>query len=202
MELDELKQQLNKRMEGNLQPHSADELSVMLKKQAASVVLKIRRNLWIELSLSVIFTIGCVIAITIISAWAYLTILIGSAILGLIVSAILGFLIWKIGKLNSSTLSVKKNLETIISIIYRYVWLYFRFGIGSIPLCFGLAFWLSYYPVDGVFKPINTEILLYMIVGLLIFSYLSFRFTKWYLRKLYGNYAEQLEILLQEIETN
>lgn len=200
MELDELKGKLNQRMAVS-QQHSAGEISAMLQKQATSVVQKIKRSLWIEFILSVIFTISCGFTITFIEEWAYLMFLIGATIVGLIVSALLGFLVWKTNKLSNSSLSIRKNLETIISIIYRYVWLYLRLGIGLIPLCFGLALWLSYYPVDGVFKPFYKDNFIFLLIGILIFSYLSFRFTKWYLKKLYGNYVEQLENLLQELES-
>ncbi len=199
MELDELKQQLNERIERNQHLHSTDELSGMLQKQAASVVQKIKRSLVIELILTVIFTIACSAAIVVISDWAYRTFLIGSIAVGIIVSIILGFLIWKTNKLSSSSLSVKSNLETILSIIYRYVWWYLMFGIGLIPLIFTIALWLSLYQEDGVYKPIQTDFLVYIIPGLAIFGYLSFRFTKWYLRKLYGNYAEQLDAMLEEL---
>lgn len=199
MELDELKGKLNQRMSVS-QQHSAGEISAMLQQQATSVLQKIKRSLWIEFALSILFTIGCCMAIAFIEEWAYLMFLTGAAIIGLIVSCILGFLVWKTDQLKSSTLSVRKNLEEIISIIHRYVWLYLRLGIGLIPLCFALALWLSYYPKDGVVKPFYKDNFVYLLIGMSIFSYLSFRFTKWYLKKLYGNYLEQLEMLLSELK--
>lgn len=200
MELDELKKQLNRRMAARQQERSAAEIAALLKKDTISVVQKIRRSLWIELFLSILFTIACGLAVAFIDKWAYSVFLAGFGIIGALVSAALVYLLWKTTRLCNTTLPVKANLETIISIIYQYTWLYLRLGMGLLPLCFGLAFWLSYHDPAGVPKPIRWDIFFYMIIALLVFSYISFLFTKWYLKKLYGNYIQQLEILLKEFD--
>jgi hypothetical protein len=201
MELDELKTQLNQRIEGS-QQHSTLEITVMLHKQASSVVRNIEKSLWVELTLSVVVTLLCIVVSEFVSQWSYQMVLLGSGVIGTIFSSILALLIWKTKKLNNSNLSVKSNLETIISIIHKYVWLYLRLGIGLIPFIFGIALWLGYHREDGVYKPFQNNFLIYSVAGLAIFSYLSFRFTKWYLQKLYGNYTLQLEKLLRELDSD
>jgi hypothetical protein len=199
MELDELKKQLNQRIETR-QGHSAADISALLKKDTRSVVQKIKRSLTIELSLTIAFTIGCVLAVAFVSKWSYVTFFTGFGIVGFIVSAALCYMLWKTNKLASSALTVRKNLEAIISIIQQYVWVYLRLGMGLLPLSFGIAFWLGYNDPIAAHKPIRWDIFLYMLAGLLVFSYASFRFTRWYLQKLYSNYTEQLKELLKEFD--
>jgi hypothetical protein len=198
MELDELKQQLNQQIAATRQERSVPEIAALLKKDAASVIQKIKRSLRIELLLTVVFTTGCALAVAFIDRWAYATFLTGFGLLGLMVSAALFYLLWKTNKPGSSALTVRNNLETIISIIRQYTWLYLRLGMGLLPLSFGLAFWLSYNDPSAVSKPIRWDIFAYMLAALFALGYGSFRFTKWYLRKLYGHYVAQLEAMLKE----
>ncbi len=200
MELDELKKELNLKIEDKSQNHSEADITSLLKKNTQSLVQKLYRNLLLEMYLCMFLTLACVVLALIIDDWNYKTFFTIDAALGLVVSIILLSLTSRIKRLSTSDTTVRTNLETIVSIIYQYAWLYIRLGLGLLPLIFSLAFWITYIDPTIVPKPIRWDLFGYFLVALFIFGYASFRFTKWYLRKLYGNYVEQLEAMLNELD--
>lgn len=200
MELDELKKELNLKIEDKSQNHSEADITSLLKKNTQSLVQKLYRNLLLEMYLCMFLTLTCVVLALIIDEWNYKTFFTIDAALGLVVSIILLSLTSRIKRLSTSDTTVRTNLETIVSIIYQYAWLYIRLGLGLLPLIFSLAFWITYIDPTIVPKPIRWDLFGYFLVALFIFGYASFRFTKWYLRNLYGNYVEQLEAMLNELD--
>jgi hypothetical protein len=199
MELEELKKQLNQRMETRGE-HSPADLAALLKKDAQSVIQKINRSLLIEISLTVLFTIGCGLAVIFLEQWSYVAFFTVFGVIGALVSLALGYLVSKIKRLNNGMLTARKNVETINSIIRQYVRLYVRLGMALLPFSFGIALWLSYNDPTVVHKPIAWGTLLYLVAGLILFGYASYRFTRWYLQKQYSNYVDELRDLLREFD--
>jgi len=198
MELDELKQHLNQQP-AHTQQHSAGELMAILQRDARSVVQKIQHSLWIEFGFTLFSTIACIMAALYTNGWAYHTAFTVFGIAGIGLSVAMYYLIHTTGKRNKTDHAVKQNLEAVISIISRYTRLYTRLGTALLPFCFGLGFWLSYGDPMVADKPIRWDVFTYLCIAVAIITYISFRLTNWYIRKLYGNYLTELKSLLKEI---
>jgi hypothetical protein len=199
MELEELKHHLNQRVESP-QEHSTADIAALLENESRSVIQKIKRSLAIELILTTIFTIGCLISVVLIDRWSYDIFFSSFAIVGVIVSLVLCGLLWKTNKLSGTVFTVRKNLEEIISIISLYTRLYMRIGMALLPVSFALACWLSYNDPTVTPKQLSWDMLIYLLAGFVLFSLGSFWFTRWYLKKLYSNYLLQLRHLLKELD--
>ncbi len=198
MELDELKQLLNKRIEPR-QEKSPEDISLLLQQDTKSILQKLKRSLWIELSLAIVFTITCIAVAFITSAWSiriYFTVF---AFIGAIFIIILPMLIKKTNE-TSSTAPVKQNLLSYLSIIKEYVKRYFQMGMALLPVCFAFAYWLAYHDPEKTGKPFRWDVFAYLLLYLAAVSIGYYCFTKWYLKKLYGRYIAELENDLKELE--
>ena len=199
MELDELKQQLNKTITPAQQQHSAADISALLKRDSLSVVQKIKRSLWIELAFAIVFILGCVAALIFSTQWVYRTYFFIFIFVSAAFTFIFSLLLKKTYKLSSSD-SIRSNLHSLISVLKEYVKRYLQLGMALLPICFGFAYWLSYHDPTRVAKPFRWDVFGFLIGFLLIFGTAVYYFSKWYLKKLYGNYISQLEALLMEFE--
>jgi len=116
----------------------------------------------------------------------------------------------KTRKLTNSAMPVKKNLQTLIALIKAYIKRYFQLTMALIPISLIISFMLSYkdenlnspdlsnpFFADLINSPLK---LTFIIVYITVFAVGMYYFTKWYLKKLYGNYIHQLEELLDELE--
>lgn len=210
MELDELKLLINERIERVQLEKSPDDIALMLSKSTNSVVGKIIRSLIIELVVSVIFTIAC-IAVALFGAYNSLRIYFGIfAVVCAVFIPVLYIKLNKTRRLTSSAMPVKKNLQTLIALIKAYIKRYFQLTMALIPVSLIISFMLGYNDENSnsadLSNPFFTGIinsplkLTFIIVYIIIFTIGMYYFTKWYLKKLYGNYIHQLEELLDELE--
>jgi ABC-type antimicrobial peptide transport system permease subunit len=119
-------------------------------------------------------------------------------------------LLKKINKLTGSILPVKVNLQQMAGILKEFVKRYFQLTMALIPVSLGVSFLLGYNDAT-LYNPSANEplvitmsklpwviaFLLVYIIGLCIGMYY---FTRWYLKKLYGNHIQQLDVLIKELE--
>jgi hypothetical protein len=210
MELDELKLLINERMERVQLEKSPDDIALMLTKSTNSIVGKIIRSLIIELVVSVIFTIAC-IAVAMFAAYNSLRIYFGIfAVVCAVFIPVLYIKLNKTRRLTSSAMPVKKNLQTLIALIKAYIKRYFQLTMALIPITLIISFMLGYndenlnstdlsnpFFANIINSPLKLSLIIIYITG---FSIGMYYFTKWYLKKLYGNYIHQLEELLDELD--
>jgi len=206
MELDELKSLINERMERVQTEKSPADIAMLLGKKTQAVTAKIKRSLVIEMVTSVAFTLAC-IAIAVFGTYSSLRIYFAIfAVICALFIPLLYILFNKTKKLSSTALPVKSNLQTLIKIIREYVKRYFQLTMALIPISLIIAFSLVYTqenlynPVQDTFfvgSPLKTALIAGYII---LFSIGMYYFTKWYLKKLYGNYVQQLEMLIEELE--
>ena len=134
MELDELKYQLNKRLDAD-QPKSTSELSLLLKKAATSVIHKLQRSLWIDMAANILVLLIFIWQALFNKLWS-LRIYFGTFIIfSVIALVVLIYLIRKIEVFNNTVLPVKQNLEQVYKIINFYKIICFRATMIFIPLC-------------------------------------------------------------------
>jgi hypothetical protein len=210
MDLDELKSLINQRMERVHTAKSPADIAVLLGRKTQSVVDKIKRSLILEMIVSVVFTLMC-IAVAVFGVYTSLRIYFAIfAVICALFLPLLYVLLNKTKNLSSTALPLRSNLQALIILIKEYVKRYFQLTMAFIPLSLITAFLLGYADenlydpeLDSSFFPtlIDSPLKISLVTGyILIFSVGMYYFTKWYLKKLYGNYLTQLEILINELE--
>lgn len=209
MELDELKYQLKNKLSGE-NDKSADDLGLMMHSKTISAVSKLKRSLWIELGFAILFALVFA-GIGLFTRYWSLRIYFGVfSIVFALFTLIIAYLIKRTNELSSAESTIKTNLLQLVKIMQEYVKRSFQFTMALLPVCFLFSFWLGYNepahfkpqmvnPFFHIAKnkaPVYTFLVVYF-AGLSIGLYY---FTKWYLKKLYGNYIQQLKQYLGELE--
>lgn len=207
MELDELKSLVQSKMERVQQPKSTTDFALLLNKKTNSVTEKIKRNLFFEILITAAFVVVFAIVAylsTLTSMRVYFSIF---AVICLLFLPVLFVLRSKINKLTNSVMPVKSNIETLINIVQEYTKVYFRLTMALIPISLILAVSLGYLDYNsgdqqsGFFLDIlnSPSKLTIVVLYLLVFSVAMYYFTRWHLKRLYGNYVLQLQNVVREL---
>ncbi|QEC66098.1 hypothetical protein FRZ67_01805 [Panacibacter ginsenosidivorans] len=210
MELDELKSLINGRMERVQKEKSPAEIALLMGRKTQSITGKIKRSLLIELIITIVFTVSCA-AITVFAKYHSLRIYFGIfTIISLLFIPLLYLKLNKTRKLTNTIFPVKNNLQVLVKLIHEYIRRYFQLTMALIPLSIIISFILGY--TDGNLSDSSTQnsffsnliesplLMTFLIAYIILFSVGMYYFTKWYLKKLYGNYVKQLEDLIAELE--
>ncbi len=208
MELDELKNQLNEKFAAD-QNKSATDIAALLKKQTFSIVRKLQRSLWFDLAANVFVLLLFIWQGLYNSSWALRVYFSSFIILSAVALIILIYLIKKIYSLNNTVLPVKQNLETIYTIIKEYKKRCFQLTMIFIPVCIIFIFLLNYvenksgHQFDNLINKLNDRMWIFYTAIIVYVSMITigiYYFTKWWLKKLYGKYLDQLKSLIVELE--
>ncbi len=207
MELDEIKDLLNQKLETNHLYRSEADFAALLTKKANSVLVKIQKSLWFEIISAIVITIAfALIAFT----SKYQSIQIYFSVFTLVFipfTIVFVFLLRKTSTIDNN-LPVKSNLQSIVNILEEFMKRYFQFTMALIPICFVFALFLGFNQKEPVpeldallgKKQLSTSMLIGFSVGYIISgSFGIFFFTKWYLRKLYGKYVDELKNYIKEL---
>lgn len=209
MELDEFKDIINQQLETDHLFRSEADIAELLTKKANSILGKIRRNLWFEIISCILITLlfgylGFMSKYT--SFHIYFSVF---TIVFIPFTIILFYLLKKTNQINSNNLSIKNNLQSIIQVLEEFMKRYFQFTMALIPICFVFAFILGYnekHPIDSIdqivlkYKPSITLVSIFTLIYIVALTVGVYYFTKWYLKKLYGNYVEELKIYINELK--
>jgi hypothetical protein len=209
MELDEFKDILNQQLATDHLYRSEADIAALLRKKAHSIIVKIKKSLWFEI-------FSCIVIMLL---FGYLGLSCKYSSMNIYFSAftlvfvpftiILFYLLKKINRLNTNSLSVKNNLQSIVSILEEFMKRYFQFTMVLIPICLVFAFFLGYTekqpiePIDQIilkYKPSYSFITIFTFVYMTSLTVGIYYFTKWYLKKLYGNYVNELKIYINELK--
>jgi len=208
MELDDLKYQLKHKMSTDHAGRSDADIATLLTKRTSSIVGKLKKSLWIEIwcCLLVILAFGC---FGIFSKYHSLRIYFSVfAVLSVAFLFLLIYLLRRTSELGGAILPVKKNLQTLVTIIEEFVKRYFQFTMALIPICFFFAFLLGYnepQPIPEIDRFAKTyfskpwKLIIFTIVYITLLTVGAYYFTKWYLKKLYGNYTNQLKACINDL---
>ena len=210
MELDELKLQLRQKMDEAPISKSTLDISGMLKKKAQSVICKLKKSLWIEIICCIIFIAAFAYVGIFSKHWSLRVYFSTFTVLLLAFLGILFYLLKRIKRLSDTILPIKNNLQLIHSIIKEYVKRAFQFTMALIPICMAFSFWLGYMdPTENMHfgegflsRHLTSVKQVYLFLGvyMVILTITAYYLTKWYLRKLYGNYLKQLQECINELE--
>jgi hypothetical protein len=209
MELDEFKDILNQQLATDHLYRSEADIAALLRKKAHSIIVKIKKSLWFEIfSCIVIMLLFGYLGLS--SKYSSMNIYFSAFTLVFVpFTIILFYLLKKINRLNTNSLSVKNNLQSIVSILEEFMKRYFQFTMVLIPICLVFAFFLGYTkkqpiePIDQIilkYKPSYSFITIFTFVYMTSLTVGIYYFTKWYLKKLYGNYVNELKIYINELK--
>ena len=208
MELDDLKYQLTQKLSTDHAERSGADFAQLLTRKTVSVIDKLKRSLWLEIlfCLPFIFLFGYIgVTSGYHSMQIYFSVF--TVVTGVFM-VLLIYLLRKINRLSNTLLPVKSNLETIVSITEEFVKRYFQFTMALIPICFVFSFLLGYYEpnripeLDSISEKIvnrGWKLILVLTVYFVGLTAGIYYFAKWYLKKLYGNYLEQLKKCIGEL---
>lgn len=188
-ELEEIKEVLRVRL--NEKRPDAPSLHPGLLQRSSGTVSNLKRSLRFEMIACVAF-----LALTIISPLVLPVkgMVIYAVVVGSYCLLFLGYLsrlARRLDILHRQVPSTLRSLETIHSIIKEYTRLYFRLCLLSVPVFFGLAF-----ASLGNGASLGAEHILVVIAWTIII----YVFSKWYLRRLYGDHLAQLEININDLK--
>ena len=179
------------------------EIGFMLRGRSNSTISKLKRSIWLEL----VFTMAALLVLL------YYSLTIPNGALkwsfGSFLVLFLGYIIYYFMQLNvfrqfkSNPLDIRTNLENLVHEMERYL-AFYRISYSLLYPVY-LILILSFVIIDrGVDKFLETmsdiRMILYMGFLIVIFLLSSLWFTKWYLKKLYGNHIDKLKELLNDIQ--
>jgi hypothetical protein len=209
MELDELKNYLNRQLEEQSPLQSSGEISAILRNKSIGIVDRIRRSLWIELVISLLAVMAVLYAKNLGGSYVmqiYFNIFLGITLMFL---PIFIWLIRSTYQLSPELSSVKTNLTRLHLLISRFTRFYFIFSMAIfLPVIF-------YSLIAAVYERTNQSLmeslqfymqlpavpLLLIGVYILVSGLFLYFFTRWYIRTLYGKYLDKLKDLLTELDT-
>jgi hypothetical protein len=203
MELDDIKWALKTKLEEAGTKRSAGELEQLARRKTMSVIAGIKRSMLFEL----VFGALCMTVFI----WAcykypylYVRFFCTLTIFFCIVFIIyLVRLFKRINFFEKAPLSVKDNLQHIIDILQRFTTLYFQFSMLMLPVIFLLGLLVGYLDISQQGLAGNfhwTKGVVFYAASFIGWSVLMYFFTKWYIKKLYGNYLQQLKHQLSDLE--
>ncbi|MBH2005134.1 MAG: hypothetical protein I8H66_10630 [Sphingobacteriia bacterium] len=211
MELDELKNKLNQKLETDHLQRTEEDIAALLNKKAHSVLNKIRRSLWFEVIFCLVFTV-LLIYVSIASQYQSLRIYAGSfSVIMLLVTGVFVYLLKQTNIANSNNLPIRENLQIIVKLMDEFIRRYFQFCIALLPVCTLFAAVLQIYEKEAIveidllirkIRPAQSQKLFFTIVYLVGSFAGLYYLTKWYLKKLYGNFVAQLKDYIRELEEN
>jgi Ca2+/Na+ antiporter len=203
MELDEFKQRFKEKEPEESAWHSVDELGGYVRKRTHSIINNIKRNILFELVACFIFIAAALwvwfsYPVSYVRAFSLLTISLCCFLLIYLV-----VLYKKIGIYEQATPAVKNSLQQVIDILEQFTRTYFQFTMITLPIAFIFGLITGFLNVNGNsgIKNFNWQKAILFYTGWFIFwSAMMYFFSKWYIKKLYGNYLQQLKEQLKDIE--
>ena len=216
MDLDQFKNELNTKLATEHINRSDADFEQLLNKKTGSFIDKIKKSLWFEIIFGFLLNFGFVYA-AFDSNMHSLRIYFG--VFSVIMYLFLFFLIYLLIRTNQIKIadqSIKSNLNSYIHLIEEFIKRYLQFTMALIPICIFFASYLGYTDAhseklmtvyksgyDLGAKMNGTQFLVFISATIVLLSlgiYGMYHFTKWYLKKLYGNYLNELKQCILELQ--
>jgi hypothetical protein len=205
MELEDLKS-IWKNSEPAFQPKNEQEIALMLKGKSVSIINKLKRNVWFELGIAILASIGLLIYALSLETGALKWTSISLLLMCLAYSIIY---VKKLLLLNRFQ-ALDGNLRETISLLVENLTSYLKFYKNSYAILYPVYFMLGILfsviergPEEYLEYLSKTGTLLYTLVvaGAFagVFFFVSTMGANWYLKKLYGNHLEKLKGILNEL---
>jgi len=203
MELDEFKLVLRAKLEADASPRSAPEIVQYVSRKTTSIIAKIKRSMVYEFIFGVVCVIACVFVFYKSSSfYVRLSCIAATVFCGCLLIYMIR-LYNKISFFEKNALSIKESIREILEILRRFTKLYFQLSIFMLPVAFVIGLIIGY--MDVLQQDLDTNFkwgrgILFYCACYLFWSIFMYFFSKWYIKKLYGNYLEQLKGQLTDLE--
>jgi hypothetical protein len=203
MELDEFKLRLKEQAPAEKTLHTADELEGYIRKKTSSIIDSIKHRIVFELLAC------CILIAAAVWAWFGYTVpyIRAFSLLSFMLSCfLLIYLVAVYNKINiyeKGGWPVKKSLQQVITILSAFTRVYFQFTMITLPIAFifGIITGFLHAHQDTAIKNFNWQrAFLFYTVWFVVWSVIMYFFSKWYIKKLYGNRLLQLKDHLKDIE--
>lgn len=208
MELDELKYQLNQKLATEHASRSNADISALLKKKTNSVLSKLKRSLIIEMGLCILFFAAMLYVCIVTDYWSIRLYFGVFSVLIFLMTFVLFYLYRRTNELSNSDQPIKSNLQTLAALLEEFVRRYFQFTMALLPICFMFSLILSYAePIEipeiekfsvKIFTA-RWQVMVFLGLYMITLAVALYYFTKWYLKKLYGNYLIELKQCIEEL---
>jgi hypothetical protein len=201
MELDDLKTLLQ--AQDDYRQLTPDDLRNMLGKKSKSIIAKLMKSIRFELLFCIIGSCICAAIILSVQWWVIKVYVLAALVMILLFIPLHFYLLKTTNKLGNTALPVKENLVKIASIIALYKKRYLQFTIAMMPVWTSFACILSYsdnHDLTIASITIKFWAALFVLLYFVVTTIGIYFFTKWYLKKLYGNYLDQLTQLITELQ--
>jgi hypothetical protein len=206
VELDELKQIWQQKSSGPASKIDAESLRELLKGKSFTLFEKLRRNLLIEIILYV-FSLSLVLGV----AWYFQSRIITTLILACIVCVFIPYLVYYISKYNQLrkltffSSDIKSSLEGSIETLQKYLNLYTVGSIVLTPVTVFLVATIFMYELKELgllqhFNPTGQGFIWTALFAAVLATAVNIPLMRWYVRKMYGKYVEELKQYLQELQ--
>jgi FtsH-binding integral membrane protein len=206
MELDQYKDDLKQMLNQSLPEKTPVDLEKLLKGRSQSALDKIRRNMYLEIVLGVLITLGVGVA----SAWhtSRVAWLMATLMVVIVVVQAIGFW-WQSKKMVnvSPDDDIQQALTRLIAHVERFVHLYLQFNrvvyAVSLLLGAGLGFRLAIYDEqDSILQAfqevLDQHIILSTVLSIFLIV-LGWAIVRWWIRVGYAQYLQTLKECLAEL---
>ncbi len=216
MDLDQFKNELNTKLASDHINRSDADIEQLLKKKTGSFIDKIKKSFWFEIIFGFLLNFGFVYAAFDANLQS-LRIYFG--VFSVVMYLFLFFLIYllvRTNRIKTADQPIKSNLNSYIHLIEEFIKRYLQFTMALIPICIIFSGYLGYSDAhsDKLMKfyksgydlgtKMNGTQFLVFISATIVFTglgiYGMYHFTKWYLKKLYGNYLNELKQCMLELQ--
>lgn len=202
MELDQLKQMWGD-MSTDKKGSSDEEIQAMLRKKSKSPIAKMKHNLFVEMLVVVVLYAFSIIYYFLKFEGAILSVAWMMLITGIL------YMIYYFRKqkllhdMECVTCEVKSNLQLQLRTLEKYIWLYLVLGTLLFPVILLIAGALIFL-YDPEFQSSQAVIpfwkfFLILFVITTILTIPVYFVNKWYVRKLYGQHADKLKAIVNEM---
>ncbi len=201
MELDDLKSIWQKKQ--SYPAKEAEEIASMIKGNSNSIVAKLKRSVWFELTITIVFGVVMLyFSFTLPSGamkWSIVSLLV-------LFLAYLIYYLKKIRLLNHfdpSQQNIRENLVNLITDLKAYLHFYKTSYLILYPVYFalGILFAAIERGFDNFFNRLaEPEIILRLAFATAVIFVIALFTTNWYLKKLYGNHLVKLQDLLRDLK--
>ena len=216
MDLDQFKTELKTKLATDHINRSDADIEQLLKKKTGSFIDKIRKSLWFEIIFGFVLNFGFVYAAFDASMHSMRIYFGVFSVLMYLFLFFLIYLLIRTNKIKSADQTIKENLSSYILLIDEFIKRYLQLTMALIPITLIFAGYLGY--TDGHSTSTNsaftsgynlgskmngTQFSLFIISFIVFISfgaYGMYHFTKWYLKKLYGNYLNNLKNCIADLE--
>jgi hypothetical protein len=216
MDLDQFKTELNTKLATDHINRSDADIELLLKKKTVSIIDKLKKSLWFEIIIGFLINFGFVYA-AFDAGMHSMRIYFGFfSILMYLFLIYLIYLLSRTNKIKTPDQTIKSNLASYIHLIDEFINRYLQFTMALIPICLIFAGYLGYSDAHSDLvknayqsgynlgaKMNGTQFTIFIVSFIIVTgfgAYGMFHFTKWYLKKLYGNYLNELKQCMVDLQ--